>query len=159
MTDRVATTEPASRVTGEQVAALRTDNRLFCIAAVGFACWVLALVVLALATANPVQVNLAQLSRATLIVTVRVVDVKTGACELQRSFSPGQLPQQFTVTNLTNTVARTGEAYLLPLARDVAGPEGSYRVVEVPELELPPLIYPASPKIESQVEAWQRPPR
>jgi hypothetical protein len=156
--DPAATTADTIAATHGQTASRWVDTRLFRDAGAVFALWVLALIVLVVTTANPPQVNLAQLSRATLMVTARVVDPQTGECAILRSFSPGKLPERITVTNLAKTPAQADTAYLLPLARDVAGPDGSYRVVDVPELDLPPLVYPAGPEIESQVEAWQRPP-
>ncbi|MFV0442344.1 MAG: hypothetical protein ACK5Q5_02100 [Planctomycetaceae bacterium] len=117
--------------------------------------WIVALLTLAITTANPPQLNLLQLSRATLIVTATVEDIPTGRCSVQRTFSPAQIPPELHVTNLSETGVQVGRTYLLPLVRDLQGPAASYRVVDFADRAIPPFVYPADDATVLQLERWQ----
>lgn len=120
-----------------------------------FTAWVLGLIVLVVATANPPQLNWVQLSRARVLVAARVADVASGHCEVLRRFTPGQVGDSIRVLELQETGARNGQAYLLPLTGNLQG-DDEYRVVTVPERDIGPLIYPADPALEARLESWQR---
>lgn len=119
--------------------------------------WITALATLALRTSNPPQLNLAQVSRATLLVTAIVHDIDSGRCQVTESFSPGELPNEIVVTNLSQTAAEPGSAYLLPLVRDLVSDEPRYRIVDWAERGIPPIVYPAGTEIEQQLRDWQQP--
>lgn len=121
--------------------------------------WIAGLIALAARTSNPPQLNLLQVSRATLIVTAVVEDLSAGRCRVERSFSPGPPPKEIVVTNLSQTPAASGKTYLLPLARDLRRDDDGYRIVDVPDKGIPPLVYPAGPEIEAQLQRWQQPGR
>ncbi len=119
-----------------------------------FVIWVGFLGILAWKTANPPQLNLAQLARARFIVRAVVEDPKTGRCRIQKQWSAGDLPEQIFVSNLKTVPVKSGHAYLLPLTTDVTGGPRHYKLVDIPQRGLPAMIYPATPDVEKQLETW-----
>ncbi|MCA9054483.1 MAG: hypothetical protein KDA75_11640 [Planctomycetaceae bacterium] len=131
------------------------DASLLRSAAALFGGWCLFLTALAVWTSNPVQLNYAQLGRATTIVEARVVDLSRGECSPSRQWTPGAVPQPFVISNLAATRAAVGESYIFPLVRDLASAADEFRVVDVPDRHVPPLVYPAGPEAEAALLAWQ----
>lgn len=121
-----------------------------------FVLWVAALAFLTVTTANPPQINLAQLARARHIVTARVDDTASGKVTVTRWWTPAGPENTLTIANLSETPAVAGESYLLPL-RNHPIERGRYQVVSDLERDLPPYIYPAVPEIERQLQAWLTP--
>lgn len=151
------TSEPTAPAPTESASAVvRSLRGPFFVVFALYALWLAALALLAARASNPPLLNLAQVSRASLIVVAVVEDLPTGRCRFERSFSPGQPPATLLVTNLSRTPAEAGKSYLLPLVPDFRADEGTYRVVEDPERGLPPLIYPAGTEIEAQLLDWQQ---
>lgn len=126
-------------------------------AAVLFVLWVGALTALTVATANPPQVNLAQLSQAQEIVTARVEEVASGKVQVLRRWTPGPDSGELAVTNLREAGARAGLDYVLALVPDNAD-RSRFRIVGDPDQGRPLYLYPATPEIEAQVTAWQAVP-
>jgi hypothetical protein len=122
------------------------------VVSVVFSLWVALLAWLTATSANPPLLNPVQLSRARHIVEVEVEDRAAGTCRVVRSWTPGDLPGTITVVNLADAAARTGGQYVLPLVSDPLDPK-AYRIVDDPEHDMPPYIYPAGPEITRQLEA------
>lgn len=124
-----------------------------------FVAWCGVLLSLVVKTANPPAVNLAQLAEARLIATVEIVDLDQGRCRILRAWTPDPPAGEIHVTNLDQTIANTGGRYILPLRRDPLEKETAYRVVELPERGIDPLIYPDQEDVRQQIDAWQQPVR
>jgi hypothetical protein len=78
------------------------------------AVWWVALIGMAIVSANPVTLNHAQLVQATHVVMGTVLDPEAGRVRVEQDWkfrSPGEI----TVENLAETGVRTGETYVLPL--------------------------------------------
>ena len=110
--------------------------------------WIAALAALAITAANPVIVNRKQVLEAELVVTARVVDRGTGECTIAEQWTPGPRLVAITVSNLGETRAVPGETYVLPLE---LGAGGRYAVIPPRLSGAPPLVYPATPDVVSQV--------
>ena len=132
------------------------DPALLRVAAGLFSGWLLLLAALAFWTANPPQLNFAQLGRATEIVEAEVSDFAGGRCRVVRRWTPGAT-DEVVVSNLSQSAARSGQSYIMPLSRDMIGEAGSYRIVEIKERGIPPLVYPPTPEVEQQLLRWQQP--
>jgi len=143
-------------------AGLRNETgRPWLLAAAGIlaALWIAALALLAALTANPPQLNLAQLARARFVVIADAIDPPHGTCRLVEPLTPGSLPERFIVSNLARSGARPGRRYLLPLQVDPIAAEPAFRIVHDPASGLPPLAYEDGPDVRRQWAAWQQPGR
>jgi hypothetical protein len=115
--------------------------------------WCVGLAVLALTTANPPQINLAQFALARDVVQVRVDDPDEGRCTVVRRWTPGVPQSEIRVTNLHETSARRGREYILPLSPAV-GSDGAYRIASDPRRGDVPYIYTAGELMDRQLQAW-----
>jgi hypothetical protein len=125
------------------------------IAALGLALlWIGGLAVLAVTTANPPQINLAQFALARDVVQVRVDDADKGRCTVLRRWTPGVPESVIHVTNLDQTRARAGREYVLPLNADISGAGNAYRIATDPRRGSVPYIYAAGESMDRQLEEW-----
>lgn len=123
-----------------------------CSAALIALLWCAALAWLALATANPVTLNRRQILDADAVVTVRIVDLPAGTCEIVKQWTGDPLPEEIVVERLLETAARGDGEWILPLARDRDG-------MSVLTSRLPSkarLVYPATPEAVAQLESILR---
>ncbi len=114
------------------------------------ACWIVALLVMALTDDNPV-VNQRQIRRADLVVTAVIDDPDAGNAHVREVLYGDARPDDaLTIPNLKESGAARGETYIVPLWR-------SGRVVKVSDPRDPgsgrPVIYPASQNALAQVRA------
>jgi hypothetical protein len=125
-------------------------SRLFlAVAAVLAALWLAALTLLAIFTANPVMLNVAQIEASPYVVTGTVEgDPVKGQVKVERGWTSHSLSGTITVENLEETGARAGQTYLIPLSR----PFDAFRVTPTPGSRTVPLIYPATPDALKQLE-------
>ena len=119
-------------------------------AAVLAAVWMVALLVLAHYTANPVVLNREQVLESPYVVTGTVVgDTASGKISVEREWKRQALSGTITVANLRATGAKTGETYIIPLSK----PDDSLHVTEVPNSNGTPLVYPATSPALDQLKA------
>lgn len=119
------------------------------LAAISFASWLVALVALALTSANPVTLNRQQILRSEVVVEAVVANVTAGECRVIQSWPEGAVGETVRVVGLDLLPIETGEAYMLPLA---SADDRTYQIV----LTAPPasvaLIYPATDAARNQLE-------
>jgi hypothetical protein len=126
-------------------------SRIFLIAAaVLVAVWMVALLVLAHYTANPVVLNREQILESPYVVTGTVIgDVASGKISVDREWKRQALSGTISVANLKATGAKTGATYVIPLSKL----DESIIVTEAPNSNGSPLIYPATPAALEQLKA------
>jgi len=112
------------------------------------AAWWVALVALALFTANPVVVSRAQIAASDAVVTAKISHDKIDTVTVERVWT-GDVPEaEITVVNLRNApLSQKDGLYILPLMK--LG--GDYRLTMLPRQEAPPIIYPATPDALDQL--------
>ena len=110
--------------------------------------WWLALVAMAIFTANPITLNRDQILRADFVVTGTVDETQPHTLIVDKEWKKKAGLRQVTVENLDETGARPGRTYLVPLSKDV---NGRYFVTETKDERL--LIYPAEDEAVEQLEA------
>lgn len=111
--------------------------------------WISGLGVLALVSANPVTLNQKQIRESHLIVTaVRESDDST-ALAVTKEWIRGEELGRITVGNLGETRMRAGQDFLVPLQRLSTG---RYQVTATSLPNEAPLVYPATPEAESQLQ-------
>ena len=116
---------PVAATTGE---ATRPASRgRLVIAVCVFVVWGMALVSLAMLTANPATLNRAQIEQADVIITGRIVDTQQGTVAVEQTWNSRiermeqTARKQITVRNLAETNARNGSSFLLPLSQMASG--------------------------------------
>lgn len=120
--------------------------RLTCVIA---AAWLVALIVVAVTTSNPVAFNRRQIELADVIVMARVIDRAAGTVEVEASWK-GEVPRgRITIQNLAASKPElTDTPLLIPLT-----PVGNGYVVTT---VAPPgpglLVYPATPKAREELD-------
>jgi hypothetical protein len=128
-------------------------GRLFAIFLIGV--WLCALIWMAVATANPVTLNVAQIRLSATdgaIVKVTVLNA-AGRCRIEKlvTITAGladdlSAGQEIDVRNLKQTGAKVGSVYILPLL-----PSGEQFAVTETALFPVPLIYPDVPAADEQL--------
>ena len=141
------TTEAPDGPPAEAHSAPRTKLLL---ASAGAACWIVGLITLAIATANPVTLNSEQIQHSQFIVTATRKTVDGAILVVQTEWKHGQDLGEITIGNLDQVKMPTGSEFLVPLIRTA-----SDRFVITPT-SLPneiPLIYPATEEATQQLQA------
>ena len=128
--------------------------------------WILFLLVLAIWYANPVTLNRRQVLDSDLVIEGRIRSLVSGEVEVTQTLF-GTVPAELLkVTNLSDTGAREGEIYLLPLVHSSAGNSPDELAYQVTPTGLPhprrpgeglPLIYPQSAEILQQLRGLYAP--
>ena len=131
-------------------------RRRFVLAALLAAVWMVALILLAAFTANPVTLNRDQVRRSDWVVTGTVVDLDKSLVAVEKEWKRGRITGEIAVRNLRETSARTGERYILPLSADKNGGT-RYRVTESPVPRSAPPVYPATEEALAQLHAILEP--
>ena len=118
--------------------------------AAGFAgLWILGLVLLAVFTANPVTLNREQILRSDYLVTATRKSPDSPMLEVKKEWKHAEKFGEVAVANLNEITMPAGREFLVPLER-----LGQKRFLVTPTT-LPnaaPLIYPATPEAESQLQ-------
>lgn len=124
-------------------------SRAVLIAAFG-ACglWMLGLVALAMFSANPVTLNQKQIRESDAIVTA-YREGKVSVLVVTKTWLGADGLGAVTVTNLEDTRMPKGQEFLVPLQRL---PGERYRVTPTSLPNKAPLVYPATPEAESQLQ-------
>ncbi len=143
--------------TGPQFTPKLSRQILYCCVAITLV-WMLALISLAVTTANPVTLNQLQILQADYVVAATIVDLKSGRVKVQSEFKQNAPLEAIRIANLETARARAGESYLIPISKSAvpfnAGKlDETYRVTPT---QLPthlPLIYPHTPAAEQQLRA------
>ncbi|MEO1996701.1 MAG: hypothetical protein ABGZ17_15645 [Planctomycetaceae bacterium] len=124
------------------------------------AVWWAVLLGLAAQTANPVTLNIRQLSQADFVVLGRVVQYDAGRVQvLQQWLSPAILPRMLVLDHLEETVVEQGKSYLFPLSQTAEGTFGVTRGrLPATSRNAEPqrsaaYVYPASPKTIQRLES------
>ncbi len=139
---------------GSKEASYTPRRGLLIVAFTAFALWCAALVVLTITTANPPQLNLAQLAAARHLCLVEVLDTQAGRCRIISCWTPGDVTGDAEIENLQDVAPQAGESYIMPLNR-TGPPEGRrFTITSVPEAGIPPAVYPDTEQIRSQLEGW-----
>ncbi len=112
--------------------------------------WILGLVVLAVLTANPVTINERQIRQSDLIVTASRNTDKSSTLIVTKEWFRGEDLGTITVTNLADTNMPIGQEFLVPLQRL---PKERFQVTSALALMNAPLIYPATPEAERQLQS------
>jgi hypothetical protein len=129
---------------------MRRSRILLAATAVLAAVWMVALLVLAHYTANPVVLNREQVLESPYVITGTVVgDAASGKISVEREWKRQAFSGTITVANLQATGAKTGETYIIPLSK----PDESWQVTEVPNSSGTLLVYPATPPALDQLKA------
>jgi hypothetical protein len=79
--------------------------------------WWSALASLAIFTANPIVLNLAQITQADFVVSGLIVDLETGKVQTEKEWRLGIKLDVISVQNLKNTDVVEGGRYLIPLTK------------------------------------------
>jgi hypothetical protein len=131
-------------------AAVRRSQILLFVAAVLAVVWMVAILLLAHYTANPVTLNREQILESPFVVTGTVVgDPASGHVAVEREWKKQALSGTIDVANLSATGAKTGLTYIIPLSK----PDQSLQVTEAPNSNGTALIYPAIPDALEQLKA------
>lgn len=142
--------EPGVPIPPPTPASLRRSRMLLVIAAVLTAAWMVALLVMAHYTANPVVLNREQILESPYVVTGTVVgEPASGKVAVEREWKKQALSGTISIANLAATGAKSGVSYIIPLSK----PDESLHVTEVPNSEGMPLIYPATAASLDQLKA------
>ncbi|MGD9856854.1 MAG: hypothetical protein AB7U20_18050 [Planctomycetaceae bacterium] len=117
-----------------------------------FVLWMSSLIALALLTANPITLNVAQVTAAPLVIEATR---NPGQAEWQvsRSWPAGRTAENIRIQGLEQLPIDAGRAYLIPVAPAGAG---EYRVVISPKPFATPFIYPADRETVADLEAILR---
>jgi hypothetical protein len=127
----------------------RSPSRLWA-AALVFAGWLTALVVLVVTTANPVTLNRRQVLQSRVIVEAEVADASRETCSVQRSWPVGLgVGTDIRIEGLTSLHLQPETRYLIPLNTTDAG---TYRVTPVHDGSDDLRVYPASADAVTQLE-------
>jgi hypothetical protein len=111
------------------------------IAALLAAAWMVAILLLAHYTANPVTLNREQILESPFVVTGTVVgDPARGHVSVEREWKKQALSGTIDVANLSATGAKMGLTYIIPLSK----PDQSLQVTEAPNSNGTALVYPAT---------------
>ena len=138
-----ATADPA-------LSGKRVPRRELGIALAAAVLWLLALGGLALFTANPVTLNVEQIRASDYVVTGRLSEREHDVIVVERKWKGGELPAEFSVRNLSQTSARPGRTYVVPLSRMRSA---ALQVTETDLPENPPLVYPETEEAIAQLTA------
>lgn len=116
---------------------------------VGTALWIAFLVLLALLTANPTTLNIAQIAQAELVLKGSSADGKEH-WHISQSWPPDSVKENVRIQGLENVELGAGMEYLIPVRRVE---DGVYQVVVAPAPLAAPLIYPATDDVVADLEA------
>ena len=111
--------------------------------------WLLALAILAVWTANPVTLNRVQILEADAVLKVAVEDWATGRMRVDKSWKQPIDDKQIQITELPRDSQLAGTVLLIPITHQRG------RWIVTPSL-LPngaPLVYPATPESERQLQS------
>jgi hypothetical protein len=123
---------------------------LLVIAAVLAAAWMVAILLLAHYTANPVTLNREQILESPFVVIGTVVgDPARGHVSVEREWKRQALSGTIDVANLSATGVKTGQTYIIPLSK----PDQSLQVTEAPNSNGTALVYPATPDALDQLKS------
>jgi len=120
------------------------------------ALWVVAIVILALLTANPVTLNREQILQSDLVVIGRFDPQKPSRLIVDESWNRESELAEIDVENHAATRARAGKSYVVPLTKTSAG---RFKVTESLLPNSAPLIYPAGDEALEQLRALLPPQR
>jgi hypothetical protein len=130
------------------------------------AVWWAVLLGLAAQTANPVTLNIRQLSQADVVVLGRVVEHDAGRVQvLQQWLGPATLPRMLVLDHLDETIVEQGKTYLFPLSQNAEGTFGVTRgrspatSRNAGPQRSAAYVYPASPKTIQRLESMLKRPR
>jgi hypothetical protein len=137
-------------VTPLSPASVRRSRNLLVIAAVLAAAWMVAILLLAHYTANPVTLNREQILDSPYVVTATVLgDPASGQVSVEREWKKQSLSGTIDVANLSATGVKAGLTYILPLSK----PDQSLQVTEAPNSNGTALVYPATPEALDQLKS------
>lgn len=109
-----------------------------------------AILLLAHYTANPVTLNREQILDSPYVVTGTVVgDPASGHVAVEREWKKQALSGTIEVAKLAATGAKAGVAYIIPLAK----PDHALEVTEAPNSNGTTLVYPATPEALDQLKS------
>jgi hypothetical protein len=123
-------------------------RRWFALAAVFASLWVCGLGVFSLLTANPITLNREQVLSATDVLTAVVKELDAGTVRVEKSWKGAVTEDHLALTNLDAINTAVGERLLIPVSRSRNG----WRVTLSKLPNEPPLVYPATPDSEKQLQ-------
>jgi hypothetical protein len=115
-----------------------------------FAAWLLALIGLTVATANPITLNRQQILDADLVIEASITNAATGECSIKKSWPERIVDTTMTLPELRSMSLNEGQSYLLPLT---VSDDGGYRLARTPPPLSRPLIYAATADSRAQLAA------
>lgn len=113
--------------------------------------WWLAMIAMALLTANPAVVSVPQIQQADAVVTGTVPDPQGEKFVVERTWKGDLKPGTITVLNLHEAPAlERGKKYVFPVSRFGR----SYRITRTEEqnLNTPPIVYPATYEVTDRLQ-------
>jgi hypothetical protein len=118
------------------------------------AAWGIALIVVAVSTANPVVFNRRQIELSDAVVMARVIDRAAGAVEVESSWKADVPRGRITVHNLAASQPElTDTPVLIPLTFWAVG----YEVTPIPPPGPGRLVYPATPNAREELDRLFKP--
>lgn len=111
--------------------------------------WLFALSVLAVWTANPVTLNRVQILEADEVLKVLVDDWPAGRMHIKKSWKRQITAEQIQITGLPTDSQSAGTMLLIPVTRR----RDQWVVTPSPLPNGLPLIYPATPEAERQLQS------
>lgn len=144
--DDSAGAAPASQADSSEAVRLRLLP-----AALLFGLWFVALVTLALQSADPVTLNRDQIRQADIVVEATIENIEAGRCRIEQTWPAGPFDETITVGGLADLAVSAGQTWLLPLARQEHG--NRFHIVKSSPPLSAPLIYPATDESRRQLAA------
>jgi hypothetical protein len=114
------------------------------------AAWILGLGILALVSANPVTINQKQIRESDLIVTASRKAQESSTLVVTREWVHDEDLGTITVVNLEDAKMPMGQEFLVPIQRLA---KGRFQVTPTSLPDKAPLVYPATPEAESQLQS------
>ena len=111
--------------------------------------WLLALTILAVWTANPVTLNRVQILEADAVLKVTVEDWSAGRMRVNKSWRQPIAEEPIQIRELPRDSQPAGTRLLIPVTR-----QRDHWIVTPSRLpNAPPLVYPATPEAERQLQS------
>ncbi len=111
--------------------------------------WLLALAILAVWTGNPVTLNRMQILESDAVLKVTVEDWSAGRMHVNKCWKQPITEEQIQITELPRDSQPTGTLLLIPVTRQ----RGEWLVTPSRLPNGLPLVYPATPESERQVQS------
>lgn len=127
----------------------RWQRKLFSIAALLAATWMVLLLVLSVTSANPVTLNRDQIIEATDVLTVLIKDRQRGEVQVEKSWKSELSDNELAVTDIASMGVVSGERFIIPVTRE----GGKWQIMPSKLPNNARLIYPASPEAERQLKS------